>query len=200
MVERTGFTFGDGDEPASNGVDGGAGNPFGATTLGSGDGGTSGGDSGDDFTFDGNRHISRDRINADGTFRRKRARRGSGGRVNTGQKKTVNTASVDGLAQALMIVHAGLASVTKIKEFKLDKDEGNALANAVANVLVEFDIPVDDKTAAIVGLVVVGASTYGPRMYLYNERMKEEKRAKKAPATIHTIDGVVFDPVNGLQS
>jgi len=79
-----------------------------------------------------------------------------------------------------------LASVTKIEELSLDQTEGKTLAVALANVLAEFDIQPDPKVQAIVGLVVAGASIYGPRMYLYNERIKAEK-AKRTNQSFQVV-------------
>lgn len=199
MVERT-FSFGgSGEQPVTD--TGGNVDAFGAVHLGGGDsdggsrgdtGGSTGG--GDDFTFDADRHISRDRTNADGSYRRKRVR---GGRASAHSRapKAVNSASVDALTQTLIIVHAGLANFTKIREFEIDASEGKALATAVANVLVEFDIPIDSKTQAMVSLIVAGASIYGPRLYLYNERMKGQKKARAG--TVVPIRPEGFGAPNG---
>jgi len=53
--------------------------------------------------------------------------------------------------------------------------EADALANAAANVLIEFDIQPNPKVQAIVGLVMTAGSIYGPRVYLIRERKKGEK-------------------------
>lgn len=190
MVERT-FSLdadGTGVGVVGNGDDEGA--AFGAVNFGDGgsdggDGGDSGG--GDDFTFDPDRHISFDKRNADGSYRRKRKRKSGGnneGRTTASPRsktKADHSASIDALTNTLLIVHAGLASVTKIEELSLEPTEGKVLAQALANVLAEFDIQPDPKVQAIVGLIVAGGSIYGPRMYLYQERMKREKAKNVTP-------------------
>lgn len=72
-----------------------------------------------------------------------------------------------------------MASVSKVPEFEIEQTEAKTLAQALANVLAEFDIQPDPKVQAIVGLVVAAGSIYGPRMYLYNERVKADKAKKK---------------------
>lgn len=196
MAERT-FSLDGSGEGLSPAPDSGvAGDALGAVSLPSGDGSGSddGSGSGSDFVFDPERHIGADRRNADGSYRRKRRRRGSGSsdRGPARQKtRTDYSASVDALSNTLVIIHAGIASVTKITELNLDKNEGDALAGSLANMLAEFDITPDPKVQAIIGLVVTAGTIYGPRMYLYNERMKKERRK---PATIATIGGEVVAP------
>lgn len=181
------FTFdGTGDSPApggefspTGGTGDGAGataDAFGGTTLDDGPVDPRGGD----FIFDPARHISRDKINVNGTFRRRKIRRnGSGGRTasaTSSRSKADIQASIDGLSKTLVIIHAGLADTLKAPELKLEDTEGEGLAAAVANVLSEFDITPDPKIQAIVGLVMVAGAIYGPRAYLINERMKATKQ------------------------
>lgn len=100
-----------------------------------------------------------------------------------------------------MVIHAGLASVLKIPEIALARDEATPLAGSLASVLEEFDIPVDRKTQVIVGLIAVGAATYGPRFYLYNERMKREKnKPANSTAKVVTIDGIEYPAPEGFAS
>lgn len=184
----------------TSGTSGGAGNDssvdntLGADTfagtdreLNAANGGDSGG--GDNFTFDPERHISRDKRNADGSYRNKRRRKsgGSGPSASNQRGKTQasHSASVEFLGNTLLIVHVGLAKFTKIDELEIDDAESSVLAKAVDNVMSHFDIAPDPKVQAIVGLITVCAGIYGPRFYLYNERMK---KAARKPATIHVIN------------
>lgn len=80
----------------------------------------------------------------------------------------------------LAIVHVGLAAVTKTPELELDDKEAASLANAVGNVMTEFDITPDPKIQAVLGLVTVSGMIYGPRIYMIRERRKEE-RANEGP-------------------
>lgn len=163
-----------GGEPSNGGTTGDA---YGASDWGaSGDGerdaaGTA---------FDPDQHSGGK--NRDGTWRRKRGRK-AGASASAGSPKKTRTApnlsaSIDALSSTLMIVHAGIASVTKVPEISIDKDESDALAKSVANVLDQFDITPDPKVQAIVGLVVTAGTIYGPRMYLYRERLKQEAKDK----------------------
>lgn len=191
----------DGDGASGGDADGfelgnNAGGPdtLGAVSLGDN---TAGDDSGDDFTFDPSRHISRDRRNADGSYRRKRRRKdgslGPSAGSKRAEKRSDYSASLDALSNTLMIVHAGLASVTKVQELVIDSDESKVLATSLANVLAEFDIQPDPKAQAIVGLIIAASSIYGPRMYLYNERMKREKIQRRPPAQVHPMGGVILE-------
>jgi uncharacterized PurR-regulated membrane protein YhhQ (DUF165 family) len=57
--------------------------------------------------------------------------------------------------------------------------EAEALANATANVLIEFDIQPNPKVQAIVGLVMTAGSIYGPRVYLIRERKKAQQNERE---------------------
>lgn len=160
-----------------------------------GDGGNpvvAGGDAGDlgatdvfGTIFDPAIHSGADKLNADGSFRKKRGRRaGSGTTTGTSsgsgnRSKASLSASVDALTRALAIVHAGLASVTKSPELMLTEDEAKTLANASVNVLQHFDITPDPKTEAIVALVMCGATIYGTKIYNINERKKKEREEEE---------------------
>lgn len=74
-----------------------------------------------------------------------------------------------------------LASLTKVDEFKLDKEEAKELGDAIARVNSEFGgIVVSPKTAACVNLVMVGGAVYGTRLIAYNQRLKNESAARRA--------------------
>ena len=180
------------DSPfAVSGPPSGDGNPFGAVALGDGSSGSGDVDALGN-RFDPDIHVGRDNLNSDGSYRKKRGRKSGSGERPAGAQRTRKTASdysasLDALTNTLVIVHAGLASVSKIKEFELEKDEAKSLAVAVGNVLAEFDIQPDPKMQAIVGLVVAAGAIYGPRMYLYQERVKEEKAKAKAATALHVV-------------
>jgi hypothetical protein len=151
---------------------------LGATSFGDGTSDQSG-DSGDDTTFDPERHIGPDRVNADGTFRRKRKRKGDRSTTPRAKTKADLSASIDALTQTLFIVHAGLATTAKIPELAIEQDEAKALAVSLADVLAQFDITPDPKIQAIVGLVVAFSGVYGPKVYFYKERKKKERRERE---------------------
>lgn len=155
---------------------------FSASVGGNGNGGN------DDF--DPSQHIGRDKRNADGSYRRKRAKRGSGGGTSSGSgRKTRQSlqASVDTLSQVLIVLHSGIASIAG-PEFSLDSEDANDLGGAIVNVMDQYDIPIDPKTAAIVGLIVVCGKVYGPKIIMRNMRAKAEKAEERPSADIEPID------------
>jgi hypothetical protein len=127
-------------------------------------------------------HSGRDKLNADGSYRKKRGRKagsgagtGSGSVGSKGSRKADSAASVESLARVLAVLHVGIATATKTPEMVLDDSEASLLANATANVLEQFDIRPDPKIEAIIGLIMAAGSIYGPRMYLISERKKADK-------------------------
>lgn len=143
-----------------------------------GDNGGSSGDSERDANgdrFDANVHISPDKRNADGSYRKKRGRKSGNTTTTRSRSKANNQASIEGLTRMLAIIHLGLSSATKTPELKLEDEEAEALAKSTAMVLEEFDIRPDPKIEAIVGLVTTAGMIYGPRVYLITERKKRER-------------------------
>lgn len=120
--------------------------------------------------------------NADGSPRRKRGRKpgsgssGSGGTAKAQKARNLN-GSIDTLSKTLMILHSGIAAITKAPEFEIDKEESDLLANATANVLEQFDLKPDPRAEAIVGLIVAASTIYGPRVYLMRQRKQTARNA-----------------------
>src|SRR4051794_27928384 len=86
-------------------------------------GGTAGG-SGDDF--DPAIHVGRDKRNADGSYTRKRGRRGSGGSgAGSGGRKSKASGDLkdatEALSRTLLYLHVGIASATKAAEMALEQ-------------------------------------------------------------------------------
>ena len=153
----------------------------GATAFFLGSGGSSGGDSRDagGNEFDASIHVSRDKLNADGTFRKKRGRR-SGNSASTRSKSQADySASIDSLARMLGFVHLGIAAASKTPELVLNEEETKALAGATAKVLEEFDIRPDPKVEAVVGLVTTAGAICGPKVYFIRERKRAERRQRE---------------------
>ena len=196
------FSFDTGGEPSSiggehapaGGIGDTTGDEFGAVDLGS-NGGDGGGNSGEldaaGNPFDPAIHSGG--RNGNGEWRKRRGRKSAGSASpRVGGKKASHSASLDALTGTLVIVHAGLASATKVPEIAVDETEARVLATAVSDVLEQFDIQPDPKIQAIVGLVIAAGSIYGPRMYLVRERQKTAKREKQRPTEI-----IPFGPVGG---
>ncbi len=181
MADYTPFAIASGDTngPADSTTDTGSGSGSGpAFFLGGdsddrGDGRDAGGGE-----WDAELHYPDRRTNADGSFTKRKRRRKSNTGGSTNRGKTDNSTGVETLARMLGIVHLGIASATKIVELELKPDESQALAQATANVLEEFDWVPDPKITAIVGLVTTAGTIYGPKYYFYRERKKEEKEAR----------------------
>ena len=175
----TGGNTDGGNTDAENNGDDGASS---ATFLGGGDGGSSGSGERDanGERFDASIHVSPDKRNADGSFRRKRGRKSGSATASTrSRSKANNQASIEGLTRMLAIVHMGLASATRTPELKIEDEEAEALAKSTAVVLEEFDIRPDPKIEAVIGLVTTAGMIYGPRVYLIAERKKMERRNRE---------------------
>lgn len=82
-----------------------------------------------------------------------------------------------------------MAGATKVEEFKISEDEAKKLSTAINNVNSFYDIGLDPKIMAWVGLVTTCVAIYAPRVALYKMRTSFEKdkkaQAKKA-AEINT--------------
>jgi len=147
---------------------------------GAANGGNSGGDSGGNSDgFDPAIHAGRDKLNGDGSFRRKRGRKPGSGSASSTRSKTSSAASVDALTNILVILHAGISTATKTPEIAIDTDDATTLAKATANVLAEFDITPDPKVAAIVGLVVAAGTVYGPMAVSIRLRKDAERKQRQ---------------------
>lgn len=142
-----------------------------------GDGSGSVGRDANGTEFDPEQHIGRDKLNADGSFRRKRGRK-SNSAAGGNRSKANNQASIDSLTRMLAVVHVGIAGVLHAPEMMLEDNESAALAGSIANVLEQFDIRPDPRIEAVIGLCVVSGSIYGPRIYNIRERRKQERADK----------------------
>lgn len=116
-----------------------------------------------------------------GKPRKKRGRKPGGKTGRRSQPKSAgNNQAINSLTQALILVHMGLAGVTKFPDFALDpKTEAEPLANSISNVLAEFDVEPNPKFTAMVGLISTASVIYGPRIYLYKQQKEEQKKEKK---------------------
>ncbi len=115
----------------------------------------------------------------DGTGKRKRGRpagTGTGG-TKKADKSDLKT-SVDSLSKILLVLHAGVAGISKTPELVIDNAESDLLAGATVNLLDQFDITPDPKTQAAIALVVAAGTVYGPRVVAIKMRAASEKRKK----------------------
>jgi hypothetical protein len=170
------------DPDAASGT-GTASGDSGGTGGGTGSGGTARDSRGTEF--DARIHSGPDQFNNDGTFAKRRGRKrgsNSGGFGGSGSRAKASNLkdAVEGLTRTLVVLHVGIAAVSKTPELAIDEDEGRMLAAATANVMEEFDLKPDPKTQAIVGLVIAAGTVYGPRMVAIQMRRLQERRETTA--------------------
>lgn len=183
VISGAGFNAGDGIGSVEDGASVDSGDAFGGTSFGDGHADPRGGD----YVFDADRHVGRHSTLKDGSYRRKKAKRGSGGSNATRNTKADLSASVDALTKTLLIMHVGMAEMTKTPELALSEVEASGLATSAVNVLDQFDITPDPKMQAIVGLLMTAGMIYGPRMYNIQSRVKAEKSEPKSSASMHVL-------------
>lgn len=77
----------------------------------------------------------------------------------------------------------------------IDESEGMLLATASANLMEQFDVRIDPKTQAIVGMIIAAGKVYGPRVLSIQMRKAQERRESAADETgagtagVYTGDG-----------
>lgn len=76
-----------------------------------------------------------------------------------------------------------MAGATKIPELKLTQEESKQLANAIAEVNSHYDVVIDPKVMAWVGLSTACVSIYAPRLAAYKMRESFEDKKKKPEIT-----------------
>jgi hypothetical protein len=187
LPEGAGFDAPNGAIGGSDTGDSGSGDDFGGTTLSDGPADPRGGD----FIFDPNVHIARDKRKLDGSFKRKRKRRGTGGNSPaTPRSKADLSASIDRLTTGILIAHVTLSDLTKTPELKLSEPESKMLASSIATVMDEFgfDAVIDPKLQVVLGLITAATMIYGPRMYNIRERVKSEGKPKASLHTLRPVD------------
>lgn len=86
------------------------------------------------------------------------------------------------------------AAFTRVDELALEKDESKMLADAIGEVAKHYPMTIDPKTLAWVNLATCAGMIYGPRVFLYNKRVSNERK-KQAP-----IDPAqtVFNPTSNF--
>ena len=164
--------------------------PDAAAGTGNGSGNHSGERDSFGTEFDASIHTGERTANGAWAKRRGRKAGGSSGPRAKASKADLKDA-VEGLTKTLVILHAGIASVTRMPELVIDQEEGRMLAAASANVMEEFDLKPDPKVQAIVGLVIAGATVYGPRVYMIQARKAQEKAENSGTgkAGVYTAEG-----------
>lgn len=94
-------------------------------------------------------------------------------------------------------MHMMVAAATKIDEIRLSPDESKQLAAALAEVNSHYNVVMDPKVIAWVGLTTTAASIYGPRIAAYKIRTTMENKRRKEQEK--TVVQKVEAPQPGLQ-
>jgi hypothetical protein len=116
---------------------------------------------------------------------------GSGGRSgatgNTGGRATARetTQATADIATMLYLAHMAISKVIKVEELELTPDESQMLADATVRVSQQYDVKVlDPKTMAWIGLILVCAQVYGPRVVaVVNNKKSKAKRPQPSNVT-----------------
>jgi hypothetical protein len=99
-------------------------------------------------------------------------------RSSTKQTKAAPV-SVTGIEKILFSLHMGLAKFSGVDELEIDNEEAKLLAAAVAEVSSHYNVVIDPKTVAWVGLAGVLGAVYAPRIASFKMRKMMEKKAKE---------------------
>lgn len=95
-------------------------------------------------------------------------------RGKTGRKtKTADSIYLNG--ETVTGLNHVLASLLKMPELAISIDEGNALAESINTVCKEYNLIVDSKTAALIGLITTAGMVYVPRFGAAIKRIKSER-------------------------
>ena len=95
-------------------------------------------------------------------------------RGKTGRKtKTADSLSLNG--ETVAGLNHVLAALMKMPELAISLEEGNALAESINTVCKEYNLIVDSKTAALIGLVTTAGMIYVPRFGAAIKRIKSER-------------------------
>lgn len=88
------------------------------------------------------------------------------GSIRNAAKTTQKTAavSVDALAFIVNMVGGFVAAKTKQELLALEPEESRTIAEAAANVAKHYNVPVNEKTAAWIGLVTAVGTIYGSKI------------------------------------
>lgn len=137
-----------------------------------------GGGSSGDFAEGGSDDVRRDTLGRD-------LSKGRG--PKPGSRKA---ASSVGLIERLLLgIHTMAASALKSPHWELSADEANELAKAAAKVQEQYDISLDPKTEAWLGLATVAGAMYAPRVMVTLHLASEKAKASKPPPAERPLPG-----------
>lgn len=115
--------------------------------------------------------------------------------------KASSKLDVSGVESILFSAHAMLASLTKVNELSIEKEEAATLAQAISNVSRHYDVAANQQTLDWANLIMVCGSLYGSRMFAYRLRKSSEKRkpSQSAPEPFQAPSAVIF-PIPGANA
>lgn len=76
-----------------------------------------------------------------------------------------------------MGAHVMLAQLTRNPIWQIQEKEGEDLANALADVMEQYDIVVSAKAQAWVSLFAASLAVYGPRVYVMAQTKAQQSKA-----------------------
>ena len=82
-----------------------------------------------------------------------------------------------GITEMLVGIHGLLAMLSGFQDICIDKDEGEILAKAIADLGAHYKIKIDGKTSALLGVIYAVAIVYGPRAVTIGKEIRDRKRA-----------------------
>lgn len=126
---------------------------------------------------------------SDEPVKRKRGRpAGTTTGTKTNTKKNNLSNSVDNLSKTLMLLHLGIASKFNVPEIVIDERESELLSSAAMNMLDQFEIQIDPKMQAAVGLIVAAGTVYGPRVIAISYRRNKEQKEKQNETDLNVVN------------
>lgn len=111
--------------------------------------------------------------------------------------KSKAQATTAGYAQALVIIHAGLAAVLKSPEMNLAANEATMYASALDGFAQEFGVVLSSKAQAAMTLIGVAGMIYVPRIAAISARKKAAKRPPQPAQQDAPIDLAAVADVAG---
>lgn len=113
-----------------------------------------------------------------GRPRKRRAKRGTGG--SRQQKAQAKKVPVDSLARLLAMAHGALSALTKTPELEITDNEARMLATPLSEIFVLYDVQPPPQLMLAMEMTTAASYVYGPKLYMWRERMKEEAEKRKA--------------------
>ena len=114
----------------------------------------------------------------------------------TSRAKSKKTLVIDRAKFAKQVVgaHAFAAHLFTSQLLLIDDREGELLANSLVDVMEQYDLSINPKISAWVGLLAASAMVYGPRVIMLNKMKQAEAQQRAAAARENmTVAGM---PVN----